>query len=96
MSKKIEVEIFGERIEAESISGGFQLDYTQEFDAPTLNFAKLQALSEHFGTVSIDVDNISQRGCQSCDYGSRYGYEIQVYGATRNIPNFESIESTTR
>lgn len=68
---------------------GFEIDMTQEYDRPTASMALLLLLAEHFGTHRIDIDEVSERGCESCDWGSRYGYTVQVYGATKNVPTFE-------
>jgi hypothetical protein len=51
-----------------------------------LNLDRLMQLAELFGTTSIDVDNYSDSGCETCDYGSAYGYDLQIRKATKNIP----------
>lgn len=71
-------------VEARKIDGGIEIDYGKMYDAPTLGFEALSALSELFGTKSIDVDNYANGGCETCDYGSRYGHTIQVRNPTKN------------
>lgn len=65
---------------------GFEIDFTEMYEAPKLSFKMMQELSTLFGTKEIDFDDVSQGGCETCDYGSKYGYTIQVYKATQNIP----------
>lgn len=56
------------------------------YESPiVVNFALLKKISEFFGTDSIDVDDYSMGGCETCDYGSSYGHDFQIYGATKNI-----------
>ena len=52
----------------------------QMYDCPELNFSIYKKYSEFFGTDNIDkYDDISESGCESCDYGSKYGYAIRVW-----------------
>lgn len=55
------------------------------YSAPTLNFDTLLKLSEMFGTTSINVDDFSNEGCETCDYGSEYGHNLQIMKATKMI-----------
>lgn len=49
------------------------------YEAPELSFAKLAALSEFFETKNInDDERFSGSGCETCDYGSSYGFELVV------------------
>ena len=49
------------------------------YDHPTLNLKKLRALSEFFETDNInDDDRFSHRGCETCDYGSSYGFTLTI------------------
>ncbi len=48
-----------------------------EAPSPTLNV--MTQLAEFFGTMNInDDDHFSNNGCESCDYGSSYGYTLTV------------------
>ncbi len=50
------------------------------YESPTLNFNIYKKYSEFFGTENIDkYDDISENGCETCDYGSKYGYAIRVW-----------------
>ena len=49
------------------------------YDPPGLNFNKLCALSEFFDTRNMtDPDTFSKGGCETCDYGSSYGFTIEL------------------
>ena len=86
-----EIELFGEMYAVKSVTHpklgvGFEIDFAQMYEPPSLCFSTMTEISEMFGTKEIDFDNYSRGGCETCDYGSRYGYKIQVYKATKNIP----------
>jgi hypothetical protein len=48
------------------------------YEIPGLSFAKLAALAEFFETKNIDDERFHSRGCETCDYGSCYGFELVV------------------
>lgn len=92
-AKGAQITLFGEEYNVKKIERdgreGFEIDMTEMYDRdelPKMNLEFLEKLGEHFGTTAIDVDDISNGGCESCDYGSRYGWEIQVFEATKNLP----------
>lgn len=58
--------------------------YGWMYSAPPLSVEKLMKLVEFFGTRKIDVDGYGQSGCETCDFGSDYGHDIRVIGATKN------------
>jgi hypothetical protein len=58
------------------------------YDAPPLTAERLMALCDLFGTRNIDVDRRSEGGCESCDWGSQYGYELTIRGATNYVDEF--------
>lgn len=35
-------------------------------------------LSEFFGTKKIDMGSFEHSGCETCDYGSEYGFELII------------------
>lgn len=52
---------------------------TRMYEPPGLSFRALKELSEFFGTDNInDDDRISESGCETCDYGSCYGFVLTV------------------
>lgn len=49
------------------------------YESPTLAFKHLKSLSEFFETENInDDDRFSQGGCETCDYGSSYGFTLTI------------------
>jgi hypothetical protein len=49
------------------------------YEAPPLNLEVLTELSEFFGTKNInDDDRFNWSGCETCDYGSSYGYTLTI------------------
>ena len=49
------------------------------YEAPGLSFAHLKALSAFFDTDNInDDDRFGYGGCETCDYGSCYGFTLTV------------------
>lgn len=66
-------------------NNGFRIEYGLEYESPELGFEKLLKLSELFGTTKINVDDFGIPGCESCDYGSCYGHQIDIFEATKNV-----------
>jgi hypothetical protein len=49
------------------------------YSSPVLNLKKLMELAEFFDTKNInDDDRFSNEGCDTCDYGSSYGFTLTV------------------
>ena len=61
---------------------GIEIAVRQMYDPVEINFDKLKKLSDIFGTDKIDVDDYAAGGCETCDYGSSYGHDIQVIAPT--------------
>lgn len=52
---------------------------TQMYDAPGLSFAQLNSLAEFFDTMKVETEEeIRDGGCETCDYGSKYGFTLRV------------------
>lgn len=64
----------------------FTFEYSRMYEHPPLGYAQLRAMAEHWGTEKIDTEQFGESGCETCDYGSRYGHTIIVEGATKNLP----------
>lgn len=62
---------------------GYSIRFDRMYESPALNVDRLMQLVELFGTKDIDVDAYSERGCESCDWGSAYGHEITVKNPTK-------------
>ena len=92
MSDKSTVTLFDSdwnvrKISHPRLGDGFEIDMTAMYSPPVeMSFSNMKVISDYFGTENIDVDNVSESGCETCDYGSNYGHEVQVYGATKNNP----------
>ncbi len=65
----------------------FTFQYATMYDCPPLSYAILRDWVEFFGTEEIDTsDTIDNNGCETCDYGSKYGFNVIIANATRNNP----------
>ena len=55
-----------------------------EYGPPGLSFSQLKKLSKFFGTENInDDDRFSEVGCETCDYGSSYGFTLTIREITK-------------
>ena len=49
------------------------------YSAPGFSFDKLEALAKFFDTKNIETESeFARGGCESCDYGSEYGFDLYV------------------
>ena len=84
--------IYGDgHCKVKKIDRGYEISYGYMYESPNLSFAILMKLSELFGTEEIDVDDFAYGGCDTCDYGSCYGHEIQVYNPTKNVSEMDRL-----
>jgi len=63
---------------ATKVPGGWNITVSDMYEAPGLGLKQLIALSEFFGTLNITDERFAQGGCETCDYGSCYGFTLQV------------------
>lgn len=76
----------------DKIKNGYQITFGAMYNSPgIINLERLILLSDIFGTKEIDVDDYAQSGCESCDYGSSYGHDIQVLNPTKNLEELEKL-----
>lgn len=74
-----------------------EIDISREYQSPEIKFSDLLALSQYFdGTERIgEVNDWANQGCETCDYGSSYGFIVRVLpkieGGSIAIPS-EGIE----
>ena len=55
------------------------IQFKKMYEPPVLNLAVLMALAEFFDTKNInDDDRFSNGGCDTCDYGSSYGFTLTI------------------
>jgi hypothetical protein len=65
----------------------FSFDYATMYNCPPLSYQILRDWVDFFGTEEIDTsDTYDSDGCETCDFGSKYGYRIVIINATRNNP----------
>jgi hypothetical protein len=63
-----------------------QIEFACMYGAPNLNLTVLEELSEFLGTTNINDDNhFSEGGCETCDYGSSYGYTLTARPKEANV-----------
>ena len=63
----------------EPTKGIIHITLSAMYEAPGRSLKQLILLSEFFGTTEIEeADNFSLPGCESCDYGSRYGVTLEI------------------
>lgn len=56
-----------------------EIELTAMYEPPGCSFSQLKALSEFFGTEDIrDTGSIRDGGCETCDYGSKYGFTLRI------------------
>jgi len=56
------------------------------YEAPSPTLDVLMQLAEFFGTNNInDDDRFANGGCETCDYGSSYGYTLTVRPESSNV-----------
>jgi hypothetical protein len=54
------------------------IKYGCPYSAPEFNTEKLMQLCEKLGTFKININNYDEQGCETCDYGSDYGYTFSI------------------
>jgi hypothetical protein len=65
------------------------------YECPEMTFRKLSELSELFGSEDIrtDMDYLVKEGCETCDYGSEYGYEVIIENPSKNMEEYKTFAS---
>lgn len=56
----------------------YEVTLSSEYCPPGLSLKHLIALSEFFGTQNITDERFSHGGCETCDYGSDYGFTLII------------------
>ena len=60
----------------------FEIQVQDMYSPPPFNSGLVFDLVEYFGTKLIDSSRFDIGGCETCDYGSSYGYDLIVKGST--------------
>lgn len=56
------------------------IEISAMYESPPQCDSLLAKLGEFFGTKNVDIHyDIGDGGCESCDYGSRYGFAVQLW-----------------
>lgn len=56
-----------------------QITLSQMYSSPQLNLKVLRQLADFFETDNInDDERFADEGCETCDYGSSYGFTLSV------------------
>lgn len=55
------------------------IEVTSEYQPPGLSLPQVEALRASINCKTIHDTSVSQSGCETCDYGSRYGYTLSCY-----------------
>lgn len=61
-----------------SRKGNMVVRVEDQYKFVPLSFSTIFDLAEVFGTKKFVVNNYDERGCSTCDYGSRYTHEFVV------------------
>lgn len=83
---KIEIHEFGRTLwpDAEKLEVTVRYQHAEitvlnMYSAPGLSFSHLKKLSEFFDTDNINDDaRFNNGGCDTCDYGSEYGFTLTI------------------
>lgn len=68
-----------EKLEVIVDKEGVKLTVANMYEAPGLSFWMLKKLADFFETDDInDDDRFHTSGCETCDYGSEYGFTLTI------------------
>ena len=65
----------------ENSASKVRVEISRMYDPPGLSFEILERISRFFETEKLGDERFSDEGCESCDYGSKYGFVLEVKGA---------------
>ncbi len=54
------------------------ISISQMYESPGLTLQNLIDLSEFFETKNISDESFARGGCETCDYGSKHGFELYI------------------
>lgn len=61
--------------------GVIVLSISRMYDSPGLTLAQLEGLASFFKAKHVGkLSSIAEPGCETCDWNSKYGFELQVWG----------------
>lgn len=65
-------------IDVDMRKDSIDLKVSAMYEAPGLSFAILKQLSAFFETDNIHDERFDHSGCETCDYGSDYGFTLTI------------------
>ena len=65
-------------VEVSAIYNRVEITLESMYSAPSLTYYHLKALADYFETDNINDDRFSEEGCETCDYGSSYGFTLNI------------------
>lgn len=65
-------------VKVKKVQKGWDIAVQRMYEPPILNLDVLMKLASFFGTIKIDDDRFSWGGCETCDYGSSYGFDLTI------------------
>lgn len=58
----------------------FEASHMYDWSDWKVSFQQLREFAKEFGTDDIDMyEEIRESGCETCDYGSRYGFALRIW-----------------
>ena len=57
-----------------------EVTVSASYEAPTCGFSQMKKIAEFFDVENIDInDSFAYKGCDTCDFGSEYGFTMQIF-----------------
>ena len=71
-------------------SGNLLINYTSEYESPSEpTLEQRQVLIKLFGATDVRLGyEVNSPGCETCDYGSEYGWKLLVVKPTKHLELF--------
>jgi len=67
--------------------GDLSFEWIDSYSAPDLSFKIMTEIVNFFDADDLKTEqDIHNSGCETCDYGSSYGYSVRVVNAKKNNP----------
>lgn len=73
---------FGElNVQVSESNGTLFVHVSDMYESPPFHSELIFALCDYFGTKKIDSAKFGIGGCDTCDFGSSYGYDLTIRDA---------------
>lgn len=78
-------------VQVDRVDDHYEIKLSNMYSPPGLKFEYLSKLSKFFDTDKIgDEDHFNEEGCDSCDYGSSYGFTLMIHPMPEVVVKDES------